>query len=512
MKFLRTHWLLLLILIVALVLRVYRLGATMTFLEDEGRDLLIAYRMLDTHRPVLLGPQTSTGNMYLGPLYYYFIVFPLALAGLNPLGPVIFVALTGVFTVWLLYQLGTRWFGKWTGYLAAAFYAILPLPVTFTRNSWNPNLAPLFALAVLIFVRRAAGKNHKVRNYLCLGLAAGCLVQMHYMALLYLGAVAVLVIKNEWAHWKNLLTATVWGLIGMIVALSPFIVFEIRNQYVNTQAITRFIQAKEEHNIRYELPISLWWDKVSATTVRLEASLFGRDALTPDPYRVPLTLIVLAIVFLGSMKVLWGPHKATHRLLAALAWIPLLATGIYQENIHLHYLGFLFPIWYLYVASMLDAGRRARWLYLGMLLGLSVYALPQLVSYLGSSGTNQVTRAREVAAYIRTVAGDAPYNLVSATGTHTTTPYLYFAAISAHPPTLEQTAKLFLICQGAPCSTDDIQTPFLYITGPAHPSIAGYLGHPLKYYDESVRTVISNTHVSHGAWVAEIHVSVQNSP
>ncbi len=507
MKFLRTHWLLLIILVLALGVRLYRLDATMTFLEDEGRDLLVAYRMLDTGRPTLLGPQTSTGNMYLGPLYYYCIVIPLALARLSPLGPVIFIALTGVLTVWLMYLVGKAWFGKASGLLAAALYALLPLPVSFTRNSWNPNLAPLLALVILALVRKAQ-TTHSPRWYLLLGLAAGALIQMHYMALLYLLAVAGAVLAYEWRSWRRLGRALLFGLAGAVLALSPFIVFELRNDYVNTRAITRFIQAKEEHNIRYELPFSLWWNKVSATTVRLNASLFGRDALTPDPYRTWITLAILGVIAL-NLGSLWGAHRGPQRLVAWFAWAPLLATGIYQENIHLHYLGFLFPIWYLYVSSAL-ASRRAIGITTTLVLVVTtLYASPQLLSYLRSEGTNQVIRAQEVASYITSRAGSEPYNLVSATGTHTT-PYLYFTAISSHPPTTAPARRLFIVCQGEPCRDSDLTTPFLYITGPAHPSIAGYLGHPLKYYDESPRHLVSNTHISHGAWVAEVEVEIQN--
>lgn len=73
MSWLRKHYLIILVLLAALFFRLYNIGSTVTFLEDEGRDLLIMHRMIDQGRPVLLGPQTSTGNMYLGPLYYYLV-------------------------------------------------------------------------------------------------------------------------------------------------------------------------------------------------------------------------------------------------------------------------------------------------------------------------------------------------------------------------------------------------------------------------------------------------------
>ena len=76
--------------------RLYRIGSTHTFHNDEGRDVLIALKMIESRRPILLGPQTSTGNMYLGPLYYYLMVPSLLISGLDPVGPAVMVAVFGV--------------------------------------------------------------------------------------------------------------------------------------------------------------------------------------------------------------------------------------------------------------------------------------------------------------------------------------------------------------------------------------------------------------------------------
>ncbi len=503
MKFIRQHLLIILVLLFALFLRTYNLSATMTFLEDEGRDLLVVHRMLDTFRPALIGPQTSTGNMYLGPLYYYLITPALFLAQMNPLGPVIFIALTGVLTAWLLYYLGTKWFGKSAGMLAALMYALLPLPVIFTRNSWNPNLAPLISLLMLAYLVKIV--QHKIfvkKDFLILGLLAGALVQLHYMALLFLVGVGLALIYYLHNSLPTILRGVCVALVGFIITLSPFILFEIRNDYVNTHALTRFVMAKEEHNIRYSLPLTLWASKVESTSVRVFASLFGRDALTRDPARVTITLIA-SLLLVMTLLVIRKKHDSPSRIYRVLFLtfiIPLALTGIYQENIHLHYLGFFFPLIYLLIAKS-----RFAWIFFVVCL---CYASPQLLSYLRSDGTNQVIRAKEVIEYILRDTAGRPYNIVSSRST-SSTPYQYFSAISSFPATTEAVPDVYLICQGAPCSDEDVNTPFFFITGQAHPAIRAYLGHPLSNYFEGERTLLSNDHVSHGAWVAKINVKLE---
>lgn len=510
MNWLRQHYLIILILLVSLFLRLYNLSSTVTFLEDEGRDLLIMHKMIDTQRPVLLGPQTSTGNMYLGPLYYYLVAPALFLAQMNPLGPVVLIALTGVLTVWLLYRFGTIWFDKFVGYSAAILYAVSPLPVSFTRNSWNPNLAPVFALLLLwVLIHIIEKKAYTFKYFLLLGIFAGSIIQMHYMALLYLVGVGLALIIHLRHTIPTIFKGLVYTLIGFVLSLLPFIVFEIRNDFVNTSAITRFIQAKEEHNIRYSLPIDLWSNKVISTATRLFSSQFGRDSLTTDPWRQPIAMTIAIILLLNFISILKKEDRSIriYKILCLTFIIPLLLTGIYQEYIHLHYLGFFFPLTYLLVAGSFKLANLSRWVIGPVIVALMIYSNPQLISYLRSTGTNQVIRAKEVADYIVKNTAGQPYNLASASGTHTT-PFLYFTNISENPPSSTPSTTLFLICQGQPCQDGDIYTPYIFITGPAHPTIANYLGHPLIYYFENERKIISNEHVSHGAWVAKISVKI----
>lgn len=495
MHFVKRHWLIITILALALFVRLYRIEATMTFLEDEGRDLLVVKRMFDTGKPALLGPQTSTGNMYLGPAYYYFIAPALVLSGMNPLGPAILIAFSGLATVYFLYYLGKQWFGARTGYSAAILYALMPLPVAFTRNSWNPNLAPLVSLLIVWVVIRIMQKTGSyVKNYLALGALLGILVQLHYMTLLLVVAVGLSLIMYKWQDWQKLAIGSLLALAAATLSMAPFIVFEVRNNFVNTRAITRFVEAKEEHNIRYALPFGLWRDKVVASGTRLFASQFGRDALTPDPHRVMIAVVVSALLIWGVVK---NRHDKKYRAVAILFLIPFALLGIYQENVHLHYLGFLFPLTYLLVAAA-----PASWL---LSLALMVYAVPQTVSYLGSGDTHQLVRAEEVAAYISANAGDIPYNVTSAEGSPAA-PYLYYLALASHPPTTEHVTKLFLICQGELCASEDINSPFIYITGPAHPTLELYLGHPLYNYFEGSRKIVLQEHVSHGTFVTMLEI------
>ena len=136
-----------LLILLASFFRLYRISDYMTFLGDEGRDVLIAKDILAGHL-TLLGPRSSAGDFFMGPIYYYFMAPFLWLWHLDPVGPAIMVALFGIATVVLVYWFGKIWFGRKAGFVAGAIYAVSPLVLVYSRSSWNPNIVHFFLSSV----------------------------------------------------------------------------------------------------------------------------------------------------------------------------------------------------------------------------------------------------------------------------------------------------------------------------------------------------------------------------
>jgi hypothetical protein len=183
----------------------------------------------------------------------------------------------------------------------------------------------------------------------------------------------------------------------------------------------------------------------------------------------------------------------------------LAVMGIYQENIHLHYIEFMIPMLCLILGSFmsLEFSRPIKFAYFVFLATGLAYGTINSFNMVNSGANHQIKKAKDVANYIVSKAGHEPYNVVSTQGMYTT-PFQYFLAISDHPPVNALAKKIFDICEGSPCPQDDETTTLLFLTGPSHPSLANYLGHPeLNSYDGK-RKIISNEHVSVGIWVAEI--------
>jgi len=183
------------ILLLGAFLRLFKIDQYMTFLSDEGRDVLVARRILQGHL-TFVGPGTSIGNMYLGPIYYYMMAPALLLANFSPVGPAVMIALIGVATIFLVWFMARDWFPEKSfglnlvALVTAFLYAISPTVIIFSRSSWNPNIMPFFALLSLYSIWKVY-KDLNFKWLIVLGICFGFILQSHYLGVLLLPVIGI---------------------------------------------------------------------------------------------------------------------------------------------------------------------------------------------------------------------------------------------------------------------------------------------------------------------------------
>ena len=171
---------LLVVLLVGAYLRLYKISEYMTFLGDEGRDVLVVKRMIVEHKWTLLGPTASVGGFFLGPIYYYLMLPFLWLWKLDPTGPAVMVALFGIATIYLVFRVGKDFFGDLAGLIAASLYAVSPVVIAYSRASWNPNLVPFFSTLLIYLLWRIVVTN-RWSELFWVGVVLGIGMQLHYL-------------------------------------------------------------------------------------------------------------------------------------------------------------------------------------------------------------------------------------------------------------------------------------------------------------------------------------------
>ncbi|HEX9008668.1 MAG TPA: glycosyltransferase family 39 protein [Patescibacteria group bacterium] len=438
---------LLIVLSVALFLRLYRIGDYMTFLGDEGRDVRIVRDIfLKGHMPAI-GPQTSVGNMYLGPLYYYMMAPALFLANFNPVGPAIMIALLSVFTIWFTWYVARTWFGKTAAFLAALFFSLSPVSIIYSHSSWNPNPMPFFALLCIWGIYQV-WQNHKFFWIPIVGFSFSAGLQMHYLGLLLAPTLFIfwlltfLKIKDDKKAvsilWKN----TFYAIGIFLVMLLPLVLFDIKHQGMNLKAFESFFSDRQTtinlNPARSDRFIPLL---VQSTSDMMLARTTGLEVLT-----IVVTLILSVIVYLKS--------KSKGPLMLLYLWIIIgfLGLGVYKQHVYIHYLGFLYPAFYLLMGVILGFLLKQKFI----LKTASLLVIFYLI-YLNLSQTpiltppnRQLQRTQEVVDLVIKESAGQPFNFALIAKQNYDESYRYFLEnkkANMYPGDQKITDQLFVVCE-----------------------------------------------------------------
>jgi len=490
--------LLILILLLAAFLRLYRIGDYMTFLGDEGRDALVAKGILEGHL-TLLGPRSSAGNFFMGPAYYYMITPFLWLFHLDPVGPAVMVGLFGIATVLLIYWVCKRFFGRKAGLFAAALYAVSPLVITYSHSSWNPDVLPFFSLLFMYMIFNGIAKARPWKYFFFAGILLGICLQLHYLAL-SLGVIAVTYIF--FAEWMLQERIFLWQtlkhylllLAGFVIGFSPFIAFEIRHNFPNTKAIFAFVfsdtvQKGYSNHANYFLTLA---DVFFRLFARLLFDFPTGDHLKHVPLlTLQLWGLVAMIIAIAAIVSLWFlKNKFVVLLLYLWLFGSVLLIGIYKGTIYDYLLTVIFPLPFLFVGNFLaqlyDAyqGKKLGVLTIGTslvifiaLLSLNLYDFP--FKY---PPNKQKQQTEDIAKFIIGQTADQPFNFALLSGGNSDYAYRYYLDILGHPPvTIENlqtdpkrtsvTNQLFVVCEFPSCKP--LGNPLWEIAGFGRAAIVG---------------------------------------
>ncbi len=442
----KKYWwqiLLIFILLAASYLRLHQIRNYMTFLGDEGRDVLIVRRMIVDHKFTLLGPTASVGGFFLGPIYYYFMLPFLWFWKLDPVGPAIMVALFGIATVFLVFKMGKDLFGIRTGLLAASLYAFSPLVIAYSQSSWNPNVVPFFSL-LLISKLWDVTSSKRVRDAFWVGIVLGIGIQLHYLFLFLFICVGAWYIL----HIRRLSILSVVGLtfLGFIVGASPFIAFEFRHGLANTRSIIQFVLAGKDTGFS----ASSYFSTIGDVLFRLFGRLIFRtptsDIWSNYPVWYITSLIVLTKIslYVSLVYVAFGAvRKKSFLLLAVWFGVTVLLFGFYKKAIYDYYFGILFPLPFLLVSvvfTKLASVRRGSWIVGTLFVGLLYF------NWLGRpfvyQPNNQVDQVALIARTVLDKTDGKPFNFALITGGNSDHAYRYFFEIWGRPPGVIENAQV----------------------------------------------------------------------
>lgn len=456
-----------LLLSIAAFLRFYRLEEFITFLGDQGRDVIIMKRLITFEDLPAIGPPSSVGQIFLGPFYYYATAPFLFLFQFNPVGPAFAVALFSIIGIAISFFL----IKKETHPIHAFIFLILVVfsgvHINLSRFSWNPNLLPFFSFITLYFGYKAIQKQ----SFLYAGLFGffyGLATHLHHLAfLIALPCIAVSIyffiirIKKKKDIIRPIYVAgTAFALF--LLANIPLILFDIKNRFINIQSYLSLLSGKQTteettdwiyrlhetvgnlffHTLYFHANPWMWY-AILAGTLGLFAYFFHTAQKRNLFIYINFLFIPLYLIIFSFVPSFHHPH---------------------------YYASLYFSLFVVWAYILYEIFMRIKTLPIaGGILGLIIggYVVLNIMSpyyaYLSQKGNNQISKARRIARSILPRVQHFPYQVVALPSTETASHIRYFLEIEGKRPlaeeSAEEAAQIIVLCPNPKARCEPLGSP-----------------------------------------------------
>ncbi|MCJ7804135.1 glycosyltransferase family 39 protein [Patescibacteria group bacterium] len=259
-KFLRDHGLFLIILALGALLRFYRLPEMAYFDFDQEYASNFAYSVLREFPIQTIGQGLSIQGLFMGPLYFYYLVPFFAIFNLHPIGGVMGSVILGLGIIIAYYYYGDKLFGKPVGLIAAFLRALL-----FGRLEADWSMVPSCSSELLVLVTWYCFYQYWKGNtrYLpVLGLVFGLYTSFHPILFpFYLVFLVLLLLKRSWPSLKTLLLS-----IGVfILPLIPLILFEYFHKFLEIKLLAELFLSPKSGPITFSMAKLMEYVKIILT-------------------------------------------------------------------------------------------------------------------------------------------------------------------------------------------------------------------------------------------------------
>lgn len=457
-KFLKKYWLLVAILLIASFFRLYNIAGYMEFLGDQGRDVTIVKDFIKNGNLFFIGPQTSIGNMYLGPYFYYLIAPSLLLANFNPVGPAIFIALINIATVALIFFVSKKWFDLKTAYISAFLYAISPVVIKYSNFIWNPNIMPFFSLLFILFFFEAISKQ-KYKYFIYASLSFIMVINSHYLGLALLPLVGsywllnlIKFIRTKSVQLKPFLKYTFLAFIVFFASLTPQILFDIKHNGQNIKAFLTFFSQKEAVSINNN-PFNL------VTNFPLLLNQINTRLLAGKNETAGLIISIIFIIGLVYLIFKKYLRSKTYDLRPTLFWYisGIFCLVFYNQHINDHYFSFLFPAVFILMGFIIS---KLKYIGIPIFVLITVFSLSQ--NLFRWQPNNQLQTTNQIADLIINNSNNKDFNFALLAKQNYDPSYRYIldnkkAKIVNLPQDLA--SQLFVVCEPFQIECNPINNP-----------------------------------------------------
>lgn len=230
---LKKHKYFLLILLVGFILRIYKYDELFLYGHDHDLAGWFVRDVVFNKHLRLIGQETSTAGIYIGPIYYYLLIPFYALTKFDPIGGVIMIALLGIFSIWSVYFTFNKIFGRKEALIATFFYAIsfytiendrqvFPTTPVITWTFWY-----FYSLDLIV-------KGKFKKGFTMAGILIGLIWHLNVALVLLLPLLVLAIILSRKKPEKK---KCYRGLLFMFMLSIPLILFEAKHNFIQVRSL-----------------------------------------------------------------------------------------------------------------------------------------------------------------------------------------------------------------------------------------------------------------------------------
>ena len=195
----------------------------------------------------LIGPRTGPADLFTGPLIYYLTAFFIKILPLEYL-VVTIPTLIAVATAVIVAICIRKDFAFRETVVFLIFWAFSPYLIQLDRVFWNPNFMFLAATLSFLPLIHAQKKHFSLDRALLVSVGGFLGYQAHFAGLALPGLVLLVVILFR----KNAKYA-VASVLGLFLSLVPTLVFDIRNNWLNTRGVISLLTRSSSEGNMFSL-------------------------------------------------------------------------------------------------------------------------------------------------------------------------------------------------------------------------------------------------------------------
>ena len=228
---------LILILLLGLFFRIYKLEIFYPWGHDQDLFAWIAKDIVVDHHFRLIGQETSITGLFIGPIFYYLIALSFILFNMNPLSGAVVSTAVSLLTIISIYWVFRKFFSKSVGLIGAFLYAVSPGAVFLDR--WVVPTQPTILWSVWFLYVLLSILKGNFQILIPLSILIGLIWHVHiaFIPLLILLPVAYLLSDKKNYKFKVSLKTLMISAVVLFGLISPFVVFETRHGFQQIKSL-----------------------------------------------------------------------------------------------------------------------------------------------------------------------------------------------------------------------------------------------------------------------------------